>query len=136
MWSAFVERWASLYVGYPNVIRLDQEVSFTSELFLDATYAHGITLQFSGTKSHNSIGVVEKYHAPLRCIFRIAREKYPSMDPKIILRYVVTAVYDTLVPEGLVPSLLDYGEMPSFPCSKKDFKIQTERMGVIRTSWT
>lgn len=33
IWYEFVEGWASLYVGYPNLIRLDQESSFKSDIF-------------------------------------------------------------------------------------------------------
>lgn len=81
IWSAFAEEWASLYVGYPNIIMLDEKVSLKSELLRDAAYAHGITLQFSSTQYHNSIWAGEWYLYPLRRIFKIARDKYPSLDP-------------------------------------------------------
>lgn len=56
------QRMASLYVGYPNIFRVDQGNSYPSELLGDESYAHYITPQFSGTESHNYIGVGEKYH--------------------------------------------------------------------------
>lgn len=45
---AFVECWASVYVGYPRVISLDHEASFCSKIFDDLTAAQGIELQFLG----------------------------------------------------------------------------------------
>lgn len=65
MCSAFVECWATLYLGYQNIIRLDQEVGFTAKHFRDLATAHGTTLQFSGAQSQNFMGAGETYHEPL-----------------------------------------------------------------------
>lgn len=81
IWLAFIEGWASIYVSYPNIIRLDKEASFTSELFTHAATDRGLHLQFSGTESHNSIGSIKRYHTPLLHMYRIARDKYPSLNP-------------------------------------------------------
>lgn len=53
IWSAFVECWASLYVEYPRVIRLEQKISFSSSVFDDLATANGIELQFSSTEPLN-----------------------------------------------------------------------------------
>lgn len=65
IWYAFIECLASSYIGYPSIIRLDQEAGFAAESLKDLASAHGIVLQFSGAQSHNSIGSGERYHAPL-----------------------------------------------------------------------
>lgn len=54
--------------------------------------SHGIEIKFSGIDSHNSVGVGERYHGPLRHVLRIAREKYPSLDPEVTLRYVIESL--------------------------------------------
>lgn len=65
IWTAFVEGWASTYIGYHDVLRIDQETTFTSSYLIDASTAHGIYLRFSGTEFHKSTGAVERYHDPL-----------------------------------------------------------------------
>lgn len=87
IWHDFVGGWASLYIYYPNIIRLDHEATFRSGFFRKETGTHGIELQFRGTKTQNSIGFGERRHIPLRRVFRITRELYPSLDPEITLRY-------------------------------------------------
>ena len=34
LWTAFVECWSTVYLGFPNVLRVDQESSFYSDLSL------------------------------------------------------------------------------------------------------
>lgn len=46
VWYAFVEGLASIYLGDPNILRMDQEATFTSEFFRDTAGAHGIELLF------------------------------------------------------------------------------------------
>lgn len=132
IWYAFVEGWASVYVGYPSVLRLDQEASFCSEFFKDVSLAHGIDLRFSGIKSHHSVGPGERYHAPFRRVFRITLNRYPSLDSETVLRYSVEAMNDSVGPEGLVPSFLVYGTLPTFPAGTKDLPGQCERMAAMR----
>lgn len=74
LWHAFVECWASLYTEYPNIIRLDQEAGFTPKAFMNLTTAQKMSPQCSGAQSNNSIGAKEKYHEPLRRVFRILRQ--------------------------------------------------------------
>lgn len=132
IWYASVEGWASLYLGYPNVIRLDQEDSFCSNFFKDVSVAHGIDLRFSGVEAHNSIGPEEMYQDPLRRIYRAARHRYPSPHPQILLRYVVKSINDSMGPEGIVPLLLVYVTMPTFPLTIKDLPGQEDLMASMR----
>lgn len=132
IWAAFVECWASIYVGYPRVIRLDQEASFRASVFDDLATANGVELRFSGTESHNSIGPGERYHAPLRRVFKILREHHPRIEPEIILRYAVKAMNDSMGPEGLVPSLLVFGTLPTFPIVSSDRPEQADRLSAMK----
>lgn len=43
---SFVERWASIYTGYLNVIRLDQESGIAAKAFRDLAMTHSIKLQY------------------------------------------------------------------------------------------
>lgn len=80
-WYGFVEAWASVYVVYLNIIRLDQDSSFRSNFFRDLATSHGIKLRLSGIESHNSIGIGDRYHEPLRRVYRIVRDRYPTLEP-------------------------------------------------------
>lgn len=132
IWYSFVECWASLYVEHPNVIRLDQESSFKLETFRQLCTAQSIELQLSGVESHNSLGPRERYHETLRGIFKIIRNRNPDLEPDIALRYDVKAINDTTGPEGLVPSLLVFGVIPSFSLISKDLPRQKERIDAMR----
>lgn len=64
--DAFIECWVTLFIGLPRELRLDQEAGLTARAFFEPAMANELELQFSGLASHNSIGVRERYYAPLR----------------------------------------------------------------------
>lgn len=134
VWEAFVEAWASMYAGFPSKIRADQGSIFTSNYWRKCTEDVGIELQLSGVASHNSIGVGERYHGPLRRVFRSIRDAHPSIDPELALRYAVKGINDTSGPEGLVPSLLVYGMLPRFPTPSSSLPDQEHRMRALETA--
>lgn len=98
VWDSFVETWASTYAGFPSKIRADQGSVYTSKYWQSCTDDVGIELQLSGVASHNSIGVGERYHGPLRRVFRKVRHAYPSLDPELALRYAVKGINDKTGP--------------------------------------
>lgn len=106
---AFIEYWAPVYIGYPNVTRLDRSENFTSSTFHEIASLPYIKLQFSGTESHNSIAFRERYHDSLRRVFLKIRTDYQSLDPEILLRYAIEALNDTAGFKGLVLSMLVFG---------------------------
>lgn len=131
VWDGFIEAWSSVYVGYPRVLKSDQGSVFTSKKWREWTSMAGINLEISGIESHNSNGVVERYHDPLRRIFRCVQEDYPKLDPEIALRCAVKGIYDTMGPEGLVPSYLVFGVIPTFPSFNTELPEQRDRMKAI-----
>ena len=70
VWLAFIEAWCNLYTGLPNRIRTDAGSVFTSPRWKEMAESGGIELRISGVESHNSLGIGERLHAPLRRIFR------------------------------------------------------------------
>lgn len=63
------------------------------------------------------MGLVERYHAPLRraCSIILAELKEDgnsAVQKSIILQMVVKSVNDTVGPKGLVPTLLVFGTYP------------------------
>ena len=92
---------------------------------------YGITLQFSGVESHNSIAKGERYHAPLRRIYQLLTENNPNLSNTLALRYAIKGINDTANIDGLVPSLLVFGVVPYFPLSNRILPNQRSRLQAI-----
>lgn len=131
IWEHFVHCWASTYVGYPNRIRLDQEMSFISEEFRAEAQLQGIELQFSGIEGHNAIGSGETYNHPLRRIYSKLKSDHPSVSKEYRLWLAIKAMNDTAGTSGLSTSLLVYGIPPSFPVTNRNLPKQAERMPAL-----
>ncbi len=65
-------------------------------------------------EAHNSIGLVECYHALLRYIYEILREelKGEQIDKEMVLQMAIKAVNDLAGPDGIVLTLLIFGAYP------------------------
>lgn len=134
VWNAFLVSWASMYLGYHDKLRVDQESIFKSREWMQLCAEAGIDVDLSGIESHNAIGVGERYHAPLRRIFNRVRENSPALDAEICLKIATKAMNDTMNPEGLVPSLLVFGTLPRFPPSSTSLPTHNNRMQAMATA--
>ena len=131
VWDAFVSCWAAIYIGFPEKLRVDQGSAFTSVRWTRLCDMVGTEIQLSGVEAHNALGSGERYHAPLRRIFRKIRNEEPKLDMSIVLQLAVKAINDTMGPEGLVPSLLVFGCIPRFPAVSSKVPEQKERMNAL-----
>ena len=113
IWLAFLEIWCTTYLGYPNRMRTDLGSAFTSEKWRHYTNSCGIKLRLSGAQAHNSLGIGERYHEPLRRIYRKISIDFPNVSPQILLKIAVKAMNDTMGESGKVPSLLVFGTIPA-----------------------
>lgn len=77
VWSVIMECWVSLDLGYPLVMRVDEESAIGSDLFKATSTVNGILLQISGVESHNSLGTGERYRAQLGRAFLELGSKHP-----------------------------------------------------------
>lgn len=112
VWAAFVECWASVYVGLPNRIRADRGSCFGDNFYTIAKGAN-IDVARSVIEAHSSLGIGEQYHQPLRNTFRKAKILMASHIPESsILAMCVKAMSDTLGPKGLVSSALVFRVYP------------------------
>lgn len=100
VWDEFVEGWQSVYIGYSNRIRTDRGSISTSKFWRGVTTLHGTDVQLSGVEIHNSIGVGERYHEPLRQVFDKVLTDHPTTDPDIGLCVAVKALTTLLAPRG------------------------------------
>lgn len=70
LWNTFVKIRSSVYVGFPESVLLDQGSVILSNEWSSNFELSGIKLFHSGTESHKSLGIGEKYHSTLRTIYR------------------------------------------------------------------
>ena len=112
VWEAIVLCWSSVYTGLPDNIIVDEGSQFR-KTFAELATLHDVNLQKTPVESHNSLGIGERYHKPLRDTYRKLKVDYPSMQRQLLLALSVKAMNDTLGPEGTVPSALVFGEFPS-----------------------
>ena len=112
IWEALVLCWTAIYTGLPHTIMVDAGSVFR-ETFAEIAELHDVKTARTGVQSHNSLGIGERYHKPLRDTYRKMRVDFPSMPKPTLLAIAVKAINDTLGPEGIVPSALVFGEFPS-----------------------
>lgn len=91
----------------------------------------GIGLQYSGTKSHNTIDVGEKHHGLLSRTFRKLRSVHPSMGPETNLRYSLKEFNERMSPDGLIPCSLVFGCLLSILIYNEALSSQKTRMEMI-----
>ena len=57
--------WAALYTGLPHKVIVDQGSQF-QKTFAELATLHDISVEQTGSESHNSFCIGERYQAPLR----------------------------------------------------------------------
>ncbi|POS82721.1 hypothetical protein EPUL_004120, partial [Erysiphe pulchra] len=106
--------WIDVYLGPPDVIVHDAGTNFTGKEFKKSTIAMSITTKVAPTEAHHSIGLVERYHTPLRRAYEVISKDLggTKIDRTSLLQMAVKAVNDTAGPDGLVPTLLVFSAYP------------------------
>ena len=84
-WRSFKKCWTTVYLGLPNVLRVDQEASFHNAKFMALCNIHGVTLQSSEVESHNSIDKGERFHASLGTVYQLLLENNPNLSKELKL---------------------------------------------------
>ena len=112
IWEPLLKCWDSVYTGLPNRILVDQGSNF-GPIFVNLARASGVEVPSTGIEAHSSLGICERYLAPLRNIWRKIKAESPATSDDLALQLSVQAMNDTVGPEGLMPSALVFGEYPS-----------------------
>jgi hypothetical protein len=113
-WDTLRTCWIDTYQGPPDYLMHDAGKNFTSTEFKQLASSMSIKVKEVPVEAHNSVGKVERYHAPLRRAYEILREelKNENIDREMILQMAVKAVNDSAGPDGIVPTLLVFGAYP------------------------
>lgn len=114
IWKTICRLWIHTYNGPPDFLAVDQGSAYISKEMKSKAAAAGITMEEAPIETPGSIGIVERYHAPLRMAFTKLREdlrKDEATDDEC-LQLAVYACNATMGPEGLCPMLLVFGALP------------------------
>jgi hypothetical protein len=136
LWDIFVQAWALVYIGMPDVVTTDRGTQFTLRDFELALSYQGVKQQYTGVESHHSLGANERAHAVLRRIYLKTRHDHPNISQELALAYSQKAINETIGTDGLVPTLLVYGSMPRFRAACLDARLQpnSERFRCMATA--
>lgn len=114
VWKAIMKLWILTYMGPPDHLSIDQGSNYISKEFEDNATAAGITILKAPIENPGTIGLVERYHAPLRRAFDTIRATFTRAEASDdeCLHMAVYANNVTIGPEGLCPMLLVFGALP------------------------
>ena len=73
------------YLGPPDLIAHDAGKNFISKEFKQYASAMGVNTKAAPVEAHNSIGMVERYHGPIRRAYQIIAIELPDLDKDIAL---------------------------------------------------
>jgi hypothetical protein len=132
VWETLRCMWIDTYLGPPDMIVHDAGTQFTSIEFIQNANAMGSDTKCVPVEAHHSIGMVERYHAPLRRAYEIIRKELPNTPKQFVLQMALKAVNDTAGPGALVPTLLAYGAYPRMSLKDAPAASITERSKAIR----
>jgi hypothetical protein len=121
-----------VYLGPPSYIVHDPGTNFASSEFRSNALTIGSEVKEMPTEAHNSIGLVERYHVPLRRAFDIVSKELPQLGKEERLQMAVKAVNDTAGPNGLTPTLLVFGAYPRMSREHQPTATNEQRAAVIR----
>ncbi|KAL3420591.1 hypothetical protein PVAG01_07036 [Phlyctema vagabunda] len=112
VWEALQNAWIDTYLGPPDMLVHDAGTQFTAQEFKDRTGTMGITTKCVPVEAYHSIGIVERYHGPLRRAYDIIVAELSPIRKEDALQMAIKAVNDTAGPDGLTPTLLVFGSYP------------------------
>ena len=136
VWNALRACWIDVYLGPPDMVVHDAGKNFTSMEFRQLANSLSIQVKEVPVEAHNSVGKVERYHAPLRRAYEIitAELKDEHVDKDVILQMAVKAINDTAGLDGLVPTLLVFGAYPRMTDMDPPSPSVTKRAEAIRVA--
>ena len=131
-WDTLRACWIDTYLGPPDLITHDAGKNFVSKEFKQYAAAMGTTTKSVPVEAHNSIGMVERYHGPLRRAYQIITVELPGISKDMALQMAFKAINDTSGPGGLVPTLLVFGAYPRMVESDALLPLVTQRAAAIK----
>lgn len=116
----------------PDHLAVDLGSAYISAEFRAKDAAEGIKFKEAPIETPGLIGIVERYHAPLRAVYTKIRESLDKSEANDhdCLKMALYAVNSTVGPEGLVPMFLVFGALPR-PARTTPAPTQLQRQRAI-----
>ena len=111
-WDVLRMCWIDSYLRPPDLITYDAGKNFVSKEFKQYATVLGISTKAVPVEAHNSIGIVERYHGPIRRAYQIIITEIPGINKEMGLQMAFKAINDSAGPDGLVPTLLVFRAYP------------------------
>ena len=128
--------WIDTYLGLPDQITADARKNFTSKEFSQLAATVGTKVKIVPVEAHNSIGIVERYHNPVRRAYQIITVEIRDIDKDMALQMAFKAINDSVGPDGLIPTLLVYGAYPRMSEYDTPVLTITQRASAIKKAMT
>jgi Reverse transcriptase (RNA-dependent DNA polymerase) len=112
VWDSILRSWVNVYAGFPENVLTDQGSQLVSPGFTEHAIHFGVNFRYVPIESHNSNGLIKRYHEPLRRTYGKIKLDYPGITDELALSCTVHAANQTLGPEGLVPQTMVLGIIP------------------------
>ncbi len=135
-WDTLRACWIDTYLGPLDMVVHNARKNFASMEFKQLANSMAIEIKEVLVEAHNSVGLVERYHAPLRRSYEIIQDelKDEHINKEMVLQMAVKAVNDLAGPDGIVPTLLVFGVYPRLTEIDPLSLSVTKRAEAIRTA--
>ncbi|KAI0996943.1 hypothetical protein K3495_g11241 [Podosphaera aphanis] len=114
VWNTLRYCWIDAYQGPLEYIVHDAGTNFVFKEFQQLAKSMAITTKEVPVEARNSVGKVERYHAPLRRAYDILNNELhgEKITKDMILQMAQKAVNDSADPDGITLTLLVFGAYP------------------------
>ena len=134
IWRAFIDCWTSVYIGFPEIIRLSRESTFMSEQFRKNAKEEASTYNSVASSLIMPLGK-EKDTTDHYAVYSPSWKK--NTDPWTTDTSSRSAKWQfttQIGPNELVPTLLVFGVLSALPCLNTKMPDQIERFVILRTA--
>jgi hypothetical protein len=118
-------------LGPPDNIIYNTGKNFASIKFRQYTKSIAIQITEILVEAYNSIGKVERYHAPLRQVYKIICNELRDTSAEASLQMAVKAINDSAGPDGIISILLVFSIYPRITENSVLSPIITKRTKTI-----
>ncbi|KAI1002682.1 hypothetical protein K3495_g5517 [Podosphaera aphanis] len=132
VWESLRACWIDVYLGPPDLILHDAGSNFTAREFQQNASLLAINTKCAPVESANTMGIVERYHHPLRRAYQIIKIELEGSNKTLALQMAVKAINDTAGPDGIIPTLLVFGAYPRMSEIDPPAPSVTKRATAIR----
>ena len=91
-WDTLKMCWIDTYLGPPDQIVADAGKQFTSKEFSQHANTLGTKIKIVPVEAHNSVGIVERYHGPIRRAYSNITDEVPGLEKDKALQMAIKAI--------------------------------------------